>query len=226
MLAATDLCKSYPTPGEPLHVLRDVSLTLQPGDSLAIVGPSGAGKSTLLHILGTLDEPSSGKVELAGVDPFQLSETQLARFRNREIGFIFQDHHLLPQLSVIENVLVPALAAGRPDAETKRRAVELLQRVGLASRQTHLPGELSGGERERVAVARALVNRPKLILADEPTGNLDTRTAQTITALLLRLQQEEQAILVTVTHSQTLAAAMADKQTLIDGRLQEDSLRA
>ncbi|WP_153559243.1 ABC transporter ATP-binding protein [Roseimaritima sediminicola] len=226
MLAATDLCKSYPTPGEPLHVLRDVSLTLQPGDSLAIVGPSGAGKSTLLHILGTLDEPSSGKVELAGVDPFQLSETQLARFRNREIGFIFQDHHLLPQLSVIENVLVPALAAGRPDAETKRRAVELLQRVGLASRQTHLPGELSGGERERVAVARALVNRPKLILADEPTGNLDTRTAQTITELLLRLQQEEQAILVTVTHSQTLAAAMADRQTLIDGRLQEDSLRA
>ncbi len=220
MLVADAVSKSYPTPAEPLHVLHEVSLELRPGDSLAIVGPSGAGKSTLLQILGTLDEPTSGSVRLDGVDPFELSEQALAHFRNREIGFIFQDHHLLPQLTVLENVLIPALAAKRPDAAMVERAGELLQRVGLADRQTHLPGELSGGERERVAVARALLNRPKLILADEPTGNLDTRTADAITELLLKLQQEEQAILVTVTHSQTLAAAMASQKTLIDGRLQ------
>ncbi|QEG39739.1 ABC transporter ATP-binding protein [Roseimaritima ulvae] len=220
MLVATGISKSYPTPGEPLQVLRDVSLRLAAGDSLAIVGPSGAGKSTLLQILGTLDEPTEGTVQLNDVDPFQLEETELARFRNRQIGFIFQDHHLLPQLTVLENVLIPALANGRPSAESKERAADLLQRVGLASRATHLPGELSGGERERVAVARALLNRPSLILADEPTGNLDRRTADAITELLLRLQQDENAILVTVTHSPTLAAAMAKQQTLIDGQLQ------
>lgn len=221
MLVATGISKSYPTPGEPLQVLRDVSLQLQAGESLAIVGPSGAGKSTLLQILGTLDEPTSGTVQLNDTNPFALDETELARFRNRQIGFIFQDHHLLPQLTVLENVLIPALANGRPDTAASDRAAELLERVGLASRATHLPGELSGGERERVAVARALLNRPMLILADEPTGNLDRRTADAITELLLRLQQDENAILVTVTHSQTLAAAMASQRTLVDGQLQD-----
>lgn len=221
MLVATGISKSYPTPGEPLQVLRDVSLKLEAGESLAIVGPSGAGKSTLLQILGTLDEPTAGTVQLNDTNPFALDETELARFRNRQIGFIFQDHHLLPQLTVLENVLIPALANGRPDTAASERAAELLERVGLASRATHLPGELSGGERERVAVARALLNRPILILADEPTGNLDRRTADAITELLLRLQQDENAILVTVTHSQTLAAAMASQRTLIDGQLQD-----
>ncbi len=219
MLIVDSVCKSYPTPTEPLEVLRGVCLELRAGDSLAIVGPSGSGKSTLLQILGTLDEPTSGTVTLEGTDPFSLSPSALARFRNREIGFIFQDHHLLPQASVLENVLIPALATGRPTAETIARATELLERVGLAERSTHLPGQLSGGERERVAVARALLNRPRLILADEPTGNLDRRTAVAITETLLRLQQEEQAILVTVTHSHTLAHAMAGQKTLVDGLL-------
>lgn len=219
MLSAKNIFKSYPTPAEPLEVLRDVSLELDAGERLAIVGPSGAGKSTLLQILGTLDAPTSGTVEINQTDPFQLSETELAHFRNRQIGFIFQDHHLLPQLTVLENVLIPALAIGRPSEETIQHATDLLERVGLASRSTHLPGELSGGEKERVAVARALLNRPTLILADEPTGNLDSHTAQAITDLLLKLQTEENAILVTVTHSKDLAAAMGQQKTLLDGRL-------
>ncbi len=221
MLVASGISKSYPTPGEPLQVLRDVSLQLKAGESLAIVGPSGAGKSTLLQILGTLDEPTAGTVQLDDTNPFTLEEAELARFRNRQIGFIFQDHHLLPQLTVLENVLIPALAHGRPDAAASQRAAELLERVGLSSRASHLPGQLSGGERERVAVARALLNRPSLILADEPTGNLDRRTADAITELLLRLQQDENAILVTVTHSPALAEAMASQRTLIDGQLQD-----
>ncbi|QDS93774.1 Lipoprotein-releasing system ATP-binding protein LolD [Roseimaritima multifibrata] len=219
MLSAKNIFKSYPTPAEPLEVLRDVSLELDAGERLAIVGPSGAGKSTLLQILGTLDAPTSGTVQINQTDPFQLSETELAHFRNRQIGFIFQDHHLLPQLTVLENVLIPALAIGRPSEETIQHATDLLERVGLASRSTHLPGELSGGEKERVAVARALLNRPTLILADEPTGNLDSHTAQAITDLLLKLQAEENAILVTVTHSKDLAAAMGQQKTLLDGRL-------
>lgn len=201
-------------------MLRDVSFDLDDGESLAIVGPSGAGKSTLLQILGTLDRPTSGSVSLAGSDPFSLDSDELARFRNRKIGFIFQDHHLLPQLTVMENVLIPALASGKPTTDDQERAVELLQRVGLSSRTTHLPGELSGGERERVAVARALLNRPALILADEPTGNLDRRTADSIANLLLELQRDENAILITVTHSQALAEKMAGQRELIDGRLQ------
>lgn len=220
MLHVDHLSKSYPTPAEPLEVLRDVSFELDDGTSLAIVGPSGAGKSTLLQILGTLDRPTSGSVRLAGSDPFALDSNELARFRNEKIGFIFQDHHLLPQLTVMENVLIPALAAGKPTSDDQERAVELLERVGLSSRTTHLPGELSGGERERVAVARALLKRPSLVLADEPTGNLDRRSADSIANLLLELQRDENAILITVTHSQALAGKMASQRELIDGRLQ------
>ena len=219
MLVVRNIAKSYPTPAEPLVVLQDVSLQMRGGESLAILGPSGSGKSTLLQILGTLDRPTAGAVLLDDCNPFALSEQALARFRNQKIGFIFQDHHLLPQLTVLENVLIPALATGRPDAATRQRADRLLDRVGLSGRLTHLPGELSGGERERVAVARALLNRPALILADEPTGNLDRQTADAITALLIELQQEEHAILITVTHSQRRAEGMGQQQQLIDGRL-------
>ncbi len=218
-LLAQHLAKSYPTPTEPLEVLRDVSLSLERGQSVAIVGPSGSGKSTLLNLLGTLDHPTSGSFELAGTNPQQLSEGALARFRNEHIGFIFQDHHLLPQLTVLENVLVPALASGRPGPQALARAKFLLERVGLSDRLTHVPGELSGGQKERVAVARALLNKPTLILADEPTGNLDRHSAQQITELLRELQHEDEAILVVVTHSQTLAEQLDTCYELLDGML-------
>ncbi len=218
-LSIHNVAKSYPTAGQPLKVLTNVSLELSGGDSLAVVGPSGSGKSTLLQILGTLDRPDSGTVSIDGQDPFVLSEQQLAAFRNRKIGFIFQDHHLLPQLSVIENVLVPALATGKPDSNQLEHARELVESVGLADRMGHLPSELSGGERERVAIARALLMQPSMILADEPTGNLDRRTADAISELLLDLQRKSNAILVAVTHSESLAAAMGDKRQLIDGEL-------
>jgi lipoprotein-releasing system ATP-binding protein len=218
-LKVDHLAKSYPMAGESLQVLTDVSMNLNSGDSLAIVGPSGCGKSTLLQILGTLDQPDSGSVLIDGANPFELNETQLAAFRGNQIGFIFQDHHLLPQLSVLENVLVPTLAIGKPSAEDLSRASELLESVGLSGRTGHLPSELSGGERERVAIARALLMQPTLILADEPTGNLDRKTADSVTELLLDLQKTSGAILITVTHSDTLAAAMGGKQELVDGKL-------
>ncbi len=213
------VAKSFPTAGEPLKVLTDVSLELSAGQSLAIVGDSGSGKSTLLQILGTLDHPDSGTVLIDDTDPFTLDPTRLAAFRNKQIGFVFQDHHLLPQLTVIENVLVPTLAVGKPSADQLTRASDLLSAVGLADRIGHLPGELSGGERERVAIARALLMEPTLILADEPTGNLDRRTAESVTELLLRLQKESGAILITVTHSDSLSGAMEQRRELVDGKL-------
>lgn len=220
MLKVQHVRKSYPTVGEPLEVLRDVNLTLDAGQSAAIVGPSGSGKTTLLQILGTLDQPDEGDVLIGKQNPFSLDEKSRAAFRNRTIGFVFQDHHLLPQLSVIENVLIPSLAIGRPSDDDYSRAEMLIREVGLADRSTHLPGELSGGERERVAIARALLMKPTLILADEPTGNLDSRTAAEITELLLRLQAEADAVLVTVTHSQTLADAMNQRLELVEGCLE------
>jgi lipoprotein-releasing system ATP-binding protein len=218
-LRVEHLTKSFPTAREPLSVLTGVSLSLAEGESVAIVGPSGSGKSTLLQILGTLDRPDGGEVRIDQIDPFSLPEDELAAFRNRHIGFIFQDHHLLPQLTVFENVLVPTLAGGRPDADDLARARGLLESVGLADRVGHLPGELSGGERERVAIARALLMRPTLILADEPTGNLDRRTADQVTKLLLELQKSSAAILICVTHSDSLAAAMMRRLELVDGKL-------
>jgi len=223
-LTVQALCKTYNSGENRLEVLKDLSLRMTSGESLAVVGPSGSGKSTLLQILGTLDEPDSGSVDLAGTDPFVLSEKRLAEFRNAQIGFIFQDHHLLPQLTVLENVLIPALASGSAEANDFEHAEDLIQRVGLGDRITHLPGQLSGGERERVAIARALFRDPVLILADEPTGNLDRKTAEIITALLLELQKQSGAMLIAVTHNDALAAAMSRRAELVDGKLQETSL--
>lgn len=218
-LSVTNVSKEFPTRGEPLQVLRDVSLELKAGENLAILGPSGCGKSTLLHLLGTLDAPTSGTIELAGQDPFQLEESQLARFRNEKIGFIFQEHHLLPQLSVLENVLIPAMATGSPSEELVQRAHDLIGRVGLKSRISHRPAELSGGERERAAVARSLLRRPLLLLADEPTGNLDRTNAQHVTQLLLEIQQQEQTMLIVVTHNNDLANQLQKQTTLDNGQL-------
>jgi len=219
-LQVTDLCKDYPTRCGPLSVLRGVNLQLQPGESLAVMGPSGSGKSTLLHILGTLDQPTSGSVRLADKDPFALPEPELADFRNRHIGFVFQDHHLLPQCSVLENVLLPTLAGGGANADAQAWARELLRRVGLAERLEHRPAELSGGERQRVAVARALIRHPLLLLADEPTGNLDRRSAAVVGELLLDLHRQEKTILVVVTHSAELARLLPRCAEMIDGNLQ------
>ena len=211
-LTVESVAKVYPTRGEPLVVLRDVSLSLQPGEVAVIMGPSGCGKSTLLNIIGTLDEPTGGTVRLGDCDPFALSESQLARYRNEQVGFVFQDHHLLPHLSVLENVLLPTLAhRGSNDGVT--RAKNLLDRVGLSDRLEHRPAELSGGERQRTALA------PPLLLADEPTGNLDRASAERIGALLLELQHAEHVILVVVTHSPTLAARFDRQYELTDGVL-------
>lgn len=218
-LVVRDVTKSFPTRGEPLRVLREVNCDLVAGQSLAILGPSGSGKSTLLHIIGTLDQPTSGSVQLEGQNPFELGPTDLALFRNRNIGFVFQDHHLLPQLSVLENVLLPSLAAGRPTAETIARAQDLLGRVGLADRLEHRPAELSGGERQRVGVARALLLKPKLLLADEPTGNLDRSHALAVAQLIVELQRQEGAMLVLVTHSAEVARLLERRCELDDGRL-------
>ncbi len=204
MLLAENLGQRYPTRAGELVVLRDVSLRVEPGRSAAIVGPSGSGKSTLLNILATLQPPTAGRVRLDGVDPFSLGPAELARFRNRQVGLVFQESHLLPQCSVLENVLLPTLA-GNSGGDAVARARELLERVGLRERLDHRPGELSGGERQRVALARALINRPRLVLADEPTGNLDGGTAEGVGELLAGLPREEGVVLVCVTHSVGLA---------------------
>jgi lipoprotein-releasing system ATP-binding protein len=213
------LAKDYPTRSGPLSVLRDVNLELERGEAAAVMGPSGSGKSTLLHILGTLDTPTRGRVRIEDTDPFALPERDLAGFRNRRIGFVFQDHHLLPQCSVLENVLIPTLVAREDRAAIDKWARELLDRVGLSDRLDHRPAELSGGERQRVAVARALVHRPVLLLADEPTGNLDRRSAQAIGRLLLELHREERNILVVVTHSAELAETFPRVLNMEDGAL-------
>jgi lipoprotein-releasing system ATP-binding protein len=218
-LQVDHLCKDYPTRTGPLSVLRDISLEVQRGEALAVMGPSGSGKSTFLHLLGTLDCPTSGSVELEGTDPFKLSEPRLADFRNRHIGFVFQDHHLLPQCSVLENVLIPTLVGRDDSAEVQARARRLLERVGLSARLDHRPAELSGGERQRVAVARALIHRPVLLLADEPTGNLDRKSARAVGQLLLDLHREESTILIVVTHSQDLADTFPQTLLMEDGNL-------
>ena len=218
-LVVDEIVKEFPTPGEPLRVLAGVSLRLRRGENLAIVGPSGSGKSTLLSIIGTLEPPTSGQVRLAEQDPFALDEAALAAFRSRQIGFVFQEHHLLPQCTVLENVLVPFLADGAASRADREHAEQLLARVGLTERLDHRPAELSGGERQRVAIARALVREPMLLLADEPTGNLDRTTAQSITELLLELQRDGNTILVVVTHSMALADALDQRLELDAGRL-------
>jgi lipoprotein-releasing system ATP-binding protein len=218
-LQVRNLTKDYPTRSGPLPVLRGIDLDLSSGQALAVMGPSGSGKSTLLYILGTLDEPTGGTVRLEDRDPFALPERDLAAFRNRTLGFVFQDHHLLPQCSVLENVLIPTLVGHDDAAVVKDRALKLLDRVGLAGRLEHRPAELSGGERQRVAVARALIHRPALLLADEPTGNLDRQSARAVGALLLELCREENNMLVTVTHSAELAGTFPEVRTMDDGKL-------
>jgi lipoprotein-releasing system ATP-binding protein len=218
-LIVEEIIKEYPTPAEPLRILSGVSFELCRGENVAILGPSGSGKSTLLSSLGTLEPPTSGTVRLGGTVPFSLDERKLAAFRRNNIGFVFQEHHLLPQCTVLENVLVPFLADGSAGEADQIRASELLDRVGLGNRLTHRPAELSGGERQRVAIARALVREPMLLLADEPTGNLDRSTAVSIANLLLELQAERNTILITVTHSEALAASLQRRVELDSGRL-------
>jgi len=220
-LQVDDVRKDYPSRDEPLVVLRGVSLELAAGQKLAILGPSGSGKSTLLNILGTLEPPTAGRVVLDGQDVAQLSEPELAAFRNRRIGFVFQDHHLLPQCTALENVLLPTVAQGATTADDADRALRLLDRVGLSRRRDHRPAELSGGERQRAALARALINRPALLLADEPTGNLDRTTSEAVARLLLELHEQEQMILIVATHSQRLAELLGRQFELDDGRLRE-----
>ena len=199
--------------------MSEINLTLSAGESASIVGPSGSGKSTLLHIIGGLEPPTRGSVTLSGSNPFLLDERGLAAFRNKEVGFVFQDHHLLPQLSVLENVLVPTLAARDGDRDAEAVAQELLERVGLKPRLQHRPAELSGGERQRVALARALVRKPKLLLCDEPTGNLDRAATETVAALLLELHRNQGAILVVVTHNLELAARFSRRFRLSENQL-------
>src|SRR5262245_33585636 len=214
------LCKDYPTRSGSLSVLRDVALEVARGEALAVMGPSGSGKSTLLYVVGTLERPTFGSIHLEGQDPFALSEPQLADFRNRHIGFIFQDHHLLPQCSVLENVLIPTLVHKGDRGKEEEWARELLRRVGLSERLEHRPAELSGGERQRVAIARALINRPRLLLADEPTGNLDRHTARAVAELLVELHHLENTILIVVTHSPDLARLFPRRLEMVDGRLE------
>ncbi len=222
-ISIENVSKQFPTTREPLTILRDVSLQLEAGQNVAVVGPSGSGKSTLLHVIGGLDAPSSGKVLIKDQDPYSLSEPELARFRNGHVGFIFQDHHLLPQLTVLENVLIPVMAQGPIDPADVARANDLIQRVGLTERVSHRPAELSGGERERVAVARAMIRNPIVLLADEPTGNLDKSNASKVAQLLLELQKSESTMLIIVTHSPELAAMMQKRVLLDDGKLTEVS---
>ncbi|MEZ5355531.1 MAG: ABC transporter ATP-binding protein [Bryobacteraceae bacterium] len=203
----------------PLKILDGIALRAAPGDSLSIMGPSGSGKSTLLSILGALEPPSSGTMRLDGQDPFSMPEPELAAFRNRAVGFVFQDHCLLPQCTVLENALIPAMARGGNAAEDEARARKLLDRVGLGGRLTHLPSQLSGGEKQRVAIARALIREPKLMLCDEPTGNLDRTSAGAVADLLFGLHREQSVILVIVTHSEALAGKAERRYELNAGRL-------
>lgn len=222
MITATNINKSYGA----LQVLRDVSLTIDKGEVVSIVGASGAGKTTLLQILGTLDRPDSGALRYGDTDVTKLKEKELAAFRNRQIGFVFQAHHLLPEFTAVENVMIPALIGGRPQEEARRRAMELLERLHLADRATHKPAAMSGGECQRVSVARALMNDPMVVLADEPSGNLDSRHARELHSLFFELRKELGQTFVIVTHNEELATMADRKITIVDGRADENAVRA
>jgi lipoprotein-releasing system ATP-binding protein len=219
LLNVSGVGKQYPTPRGPLTVLSDVSFTLSPGDAAAITGPSGSGKSSLLYMLGALEPPSQGTITLDGRNPFDLGAAALADFRNTSIGFVFQDHCLLPQCSVLENVLVPTLVAKNGNDDAPARARACLEQVGLGARLDHRPGELSGGEKQRAAIARALVREPRLVLCDEPTGNLDQASASTVASMLLDLHARQRNILIVVTHSERLAGQFPIRFDISDGRL-------
>lgn len=220
MLKVDNVSKEYPTPRGPLRVLSNVSFQLNKGDAVSIMGPSGTGKSSLLYIMGALEPPTQGSVTLDGQNPFALNEKELAAFRNRQIGFVFQDHCLLPQCSVLENVLTPTLISSDGQDATDR-AHDLLKQVGLSDRLDHRPGELSGGEKQRVSLARALVTKPKVLLCDEPTGNLDHKSADVVASLLLELHKQQQTILVLVTHNPDLASRLPAQYELIDQQLRQ-----
>lgn len=215
---AEKIVKEFETADGVLRILNEVDLEMNRGDNLAVLGPSGSGKSTFLHVIGTLDQATSGSFELCGQNPNGMSESELARFRNENIGFIFQEHHLLPQLTAIENVLVPTIANPQGSFKFVDRAQQLLESVGLADRMSHRPARLSGGERQRVAVARSLIGNPTMVLADEPTGSLDHKNAETIGNMLIDLQNENETILVCVTHSEKLAALFQRSVELEDGK--------
>jgi lipoprotein-releasing system ATP-binding protein len=219
-----DLHKSFEHSGRTLSILRGINLTLEPGEMVAIVGASGAGKSTLLHVLGTLDLPTSGSIRFNGEDICRLDSTRLAEFRNRAIGFVFQFHHLLPEFTALENVMLPGLIQRLPRRMMEKRASDILGRVGLSHRLTHKPGELSGGEQQRVALARAMVSEPALLLADEPTGNLDSRTGEEIHALFVELNRERGTTMLIVTHNPELAGLMPRRLRMVDGGLQDDAI--
>jgi lipoprotein-releasing system ATP-binding protein len=218
LIQVQQLFKSYGNGTKRVEVLKGVDLTFSQGEKAAIVGASGVGKTTLLHVLGTLDRPTAGKVLYEGKDIFNLNEKDLALFRNREIGFVFQFHHLLPEFNALENTMMPCLIQGLPKKEAASRAEAILTLVGLKERLSHKPGELSGGEQQRVAVARALVLEPKVLLADEPTGNLDTKTGDSVFDLLQELNQIKRVTLIVVTHNLTLAKKMTHQIQLVDGK--------
>ncbi len=222
LVVAKDVRKSFQHMGRTLEVLRGIDLVIEEGEMLAVVGQSGAGKSTFLHCIGTLDIATSGSLKLAGEELTAMSSTRLADLRNRTIGFVFQFHHLLPEFSALENVVMPGLIQGRNRGEMHDRARALLEEVGLAQRILHRPGELSGGEQQRVALARALVLEPKLLLADEPSGNLDSRTSEQIHSLFFKVNEERKTTIVIVTHNPALAASMPRVVTLRDGRVETD----
>lgn len=219
------LTKSYQMAKGELPVLKGITLDIRVGEILSIVGPSGVGKSTLLHIIGALDRPTSGKVSVDGIAAHELTEEKMAKFRNENIGFVFQFHHLLPEFSALENVIMPSLIAGKSIEKVKNRGEELLKSVGLTGRMGHRPNELSGGEQQRVAVARALMNNPKLILADEPSGNLDRESSETLHDLLFRLCHEKKQTFVIVTHDEQLAARSHRTIKMFDGRISSDTRR-
>jgi len=223
MLAVSNVGKAYPTPRGPLTVLSGVTFSLAPGEAAAITGPSGSGKSSLLYMLGALEPPSTGEITLGGQNPFGLPARGLADFRNAQIGFVFQDHCLLPQCTVLENVLVPTLVAPKNGQDNAQHARTLLEQVGLSPRLEHRPGELSGGEKQRVAIARALIRRPRLMLCDEPTGNLDQASAAAVAALLLDLHKAQQNVLIVVTHSERLAAQFPIRFDIAEGNLRRVS---
>jgi lipoprotein-releasing system ATP-binding protein len=221
LVQAEGLGKTYVDGPTEVQVLRGLDLLIAPGESVAIMGESGVGKSTLLHLLGLLDAPTSGRLVFEGTDVLKLSEAEQAALRNRAVGFVFQFHHLLPDFTALENVMLPALIGREPVRAARERAEALLERVGLADRRAHRPGEMSGGEQQRVAVARAVMRRPRLLLADEPTGSLDPATGERVQALMLELNAEAGSALVVATHNARLAATMGRTLRLVDGRLED-----
>jgi lipoprotein-releasing system ATP-binding protein len=220
LLELKNIHKSFMLDGNVINVLNGIDITIHPGETIAIIGASGAGKSTLMNIMGSLEPPSKGSVMFEGLDVGKMDDSRLCHFRNREVGFVFQFHHLLPEFNALENTIMPALISGADNKTARESATEILLGVGLGKRLNHRVGELSGGEQQRVAIARALIMRPKLLLADEPTGNLDRVTGEEIMDMLIRIKEQQGLSLVIVTHNQKLAEKMSKVTEIVDGRIQ------